>query len=126
MAENFVTNLGVALYGFAAGVSVAVALFAAWRHRAGVVVGAMVVAASTTFVGLRLAAPPPGGPTYSADGWRPWLVAVGAGSALICAGLVAVWRWRRTRLAAAVVIALSALVLYALFYSSVQYVTHIE
>jgi hypothetical protein len=126
MTSNFLTNLGVTAYGFVAGASVAVALFAAWRHRVGVVVAAMVVAASTMVAGLMAATPPPGRQIYSADGWRPWLVAVGAGSALICAGLIAVWRWRRTRLAAVVAIALSAFVIYALVYGSVTYVSHIE
>lgn len=126
MTSNFVTNLSVTLYGFAAGAFVAVALFAAWRHRAGVVVGAMVMSALTMVAGLMTAAPPAGRRIYSADGWRPWLVAVGAGSALVCAGLIGVWRWRRTRLSAVMAIALSALVLYALLYSSALYVTQIE
>jgi len=126
MTSNFLTNLAVATYGFAAGASVAVALFAAWRHRVGVVVAAMAVSTSTMVAGLMAAAPPPGQQFYSADGLRPWLVAVGAGSALICAGLIAVWRWKRTRLAAVAAIALSAFVVYVPLYSSVLYVSQIE
>lgn len=126
MTSNFLTNLAVATYGFAAGASVAVALFASWRHRFGVVVAAMLASISTMVAGLMAASPPPGQQFYSADRLRPWLVAVGAGSALICAGLIAVWRWKRTRLAAVAAIALSAFVIYVLLYSSVLYVSQIE
>jgi zinc transporter ZupT len=119
MTSDFLTNLGVTSYGFAAGASVAFALFAAWRNRAGVVVGAMVAAAATLVAGLVAATPPPGQQIYSADGWRPWLVAVGAGSTLVCVGLVAVWRWKRTGPAGVAAFALGALVIYALVYGSV-------
>ena len=124
MANDFVLNLGVAACGLAAGTAVAVGFLGAWRHRADVVVGAIVVAVSTTFLGLRLAAPEPGSMS-PANSSRPWLVVVGAGSALVCAGLVAVWRWRRTRVSAVLTLTLGAFVLYLLVYGGVAYVSHI-
>lgn len=125
MENSFLLNLGVATCGFVAGAAVAIALVAAWAHRTGVILGALVVAAWMMFWGLRLAAPESGS-LSAANSQRPWLVAVGAGSALICAGLVAVWRWRRTWLSAVVSFALGAFILYGLVYGAVAYVTHIE
>lgn len=124
MADDFVLNLGVAAYGLAAGTGIAVAFVGAWRHRAGVIVGGIVVAVSTMLLGLRSAAPEPGSMS-PANSSRPWLVVVGAGTALLCAGLVAVWRWRRTWGSAVLTLTLGAFALYLLVYGGVAYVSHI-